>query len=448
MARHVKATMLLGIHRNVNRGQGAVMLVAALSVIVMSGCGSQADDRRFAGEEVDTVAPASSSVTASAQATAVLSASPVGSPAPVADLAIGHGGGEEAAVQAGTAVFAVNSVSGDRTRLFEASDGRILATSLSPDGQVVALLVRTGFKPASPLQLLVLDLEGVELLAVDNLGGTADGSPAAATTTGGGGVSWRGASQTVTVALPQGGLVEVGLDGAIESMLPASRAKAPSAVSWSDDGQAIAYVDRAAGGGDGLAVASAAALPLDPVWLLRPSSSLRTILGVDWVNGRDSLLYLTRSAAAGVPGGDLLIQAVNDTSPGLFASAAEFSPVAAITTFAVSPDEEVVAYVVEWPGGNADQPAIVVLRQTGSDFQRRISLQRGVIISGLAWTDAGLIVAGSRQLPDGKREPVFYLAGANGGIGLLSDPLLATPEPSGAATTPPASPASSPEPLS
>lgn len=328
--------------------------------------------------------------------------------------------------------------------------GAVLASSLSPDGEQLAVLVRSGSAAATPgaagsataatatpatpqalsatplgeLAVVVFDASGQQVRSVDHLDQRFASSPdvVAAMSPGAtvAGLALGPTTDDLLLVFSDGLLVRLG-EGADELIPGSGNFIAIDDVRWSPDGNALVMLGKQAiPQPTAIYYAALRVDGIDPV-LIGPGAS-RTARAVGWLPDGRTLLYV---AATGTPSGraigdgqDLFGQALSDTSPYLVAASAIDGPSSGITAFNVAPDGRAVACVIDRVSGDqATFGSLWLVAPDADGDQVQIRLPSGTSVLDTAWTSAGLIVAvtggpygnGSAFLlamPDGTTQPV------------------------------------------
>ncbi len=282
---------------------------------------------------------------------------------------------------------------GGQPRRIWRARGTILALSLSPDGQQIAVLVEEQAGPA----IVVLDRTGKVVAQYEELDQAvapkmASPEPGSA---GPGSIAWSPDGKTLLAALPAGGIVQVATTSSKPVVLVGrGRAKASAAITWSPDGKAIAYLDPAGEGmAAGIAIAAYGKPPLDPVVVLPPDPSARqTIRDVTWSADGDWLFYLTGPVNRDLSlGGDVFALPARGGAPRLLAASGWVAPVAAIDRFALAPGGKAIAFTVVAPGDDGQPRTTLWVQQVDGTTLVDVPVPHGMRITGLWWTANGLI---------------------------------------------------------
>jgi hypothetical protein len=241
---------------------------------------------------------------------------------------------------------------------------------------------------------------------------------------------------------------EVPLSGSPRVLISPSRISAPSHVSWSPRGDAIAFINPGTFGTSGAVyVAQLGAVPLDPVIVVPASADKRrTIPLIAWSPDASSIFYSMASSTGDITlGGDLFRIPAAGGVPSLVAGSARGGPVAAIRTFRISPTGSAIAYVVAGTNGEGSLSESLWVEAVDGKDATRLEVPAGENVLAVRWTADGLFWA---TVPVGADQSSITLFHANPDATssqIYKGPSIqsATPEASPAAT-PVASPIASP----
>jgi dipeptidyl aminopeptidase/acylaminoacyl peptidase len=214
-------------------------------------------------------------------------------------------------------------------------------------------------------------------------------------------------------------------------MSPPRRIPRPGALAWSPAGDALAFASQAdTRSGLGLSVATSAAYPLDEVTLIAPDlTGNRSVQSLVWAPDGSRIFAIVEGREFGGGRGEVLVIPVDGSSPELVWSSGFAPDAQGASALAVSPDGSAVAIVATFE----DESSLVVIQQIGGTGNAAIPLPGDLRPDVIAWTDAGVAVAGSFG-PDENKSPIVVLVG-HGGELVVVEPRA----------TPVASPAASPD---
>ena len=417
-------------------------LGAGISLLIAFGAGGCADDdsgRRFANQPVETEVAAVVPTAPVAQRQSPPPA-PAASPIAADQLLRAPGTAETLFAEDDGRLFAYAATAPAPRQIFAGNDGDILAFAGSPNGDRVAVLVRSA-ADAGPVELHIVTALGDTVTRVP-VGDPAD--PARATPIGANGsgaydLAWSPAGDRIAVALAEGGIVEVSDSGEARTLLDASRLPAPRAVSWSPAGNAIAFVDAIPEGATGLHVAATDVLPPDPAPVIAPvAGRSRAIVDISWPAGGNEILYVERAANNDLSiGGDLFAVPAFGGSPRLVASSGIATPISAVGSSSASADGTAIAFSVIAPGQQGNQLDSLWVKQRNGPTTVRVPIDPGGELLALAWSADGLMWMVTRTGSDGGREELFQRLQPDGFVTTLYSSAAGS-------ATPQASPAASP----
>jgi hypothetical protein len=418
----------------------------ALLCAMLTACADDSTDRQFAGDEQSTAGP---TVTFPPIPTLEPGASPEPRASPLAedDLFSIRGVGTFGATVLDDVVYLLpSSLDLPRAVAIDAMWKPWLA-DVSPDGEYVAVLASLA-SSAKTWRVLVVDASGAIVSEHSITGDDATASvPADVVTTGSGGLDWAPDSSRLAVALPTGGIYMVDLtDDRVLEMSPPRRVPRPGFLSWSHNGQAIAYTAQPdARSGFGIYVAPVAALPLDPITVLRPDSTgNRSARQITWSGSDNTIVFILERRETGGAGGDVLsVSATGGVSEVIWSTGMRFGDIGAID-IELSPDGQVLAILTLSETG-----PFVQLQQMGGTAHTERFVDMPLVSGSIAWTEDGLlVVAGSLATEMDPAEPLAALVDAQGVVTVPAPPAtpVASPQPVGSPV--PASPVASPVPAS
>ena len=448
------------------------MVILAAGVI-LTACGPQvADDerdRRFAEQSRPPVATATVADDDAGTPVPRGTDRPPGTPAPItpSELLVPQGGASAAFFQVdGHLLIATAAGSLVTPEL----PGTIVAMSVAPAGDRVALLLDTRFPHATPAarsetpaaipadltgddmsapimfgdaHVLILGADGEALRTIDDL---ADLAGIAASE----GVSGDGVT---TIALGPGpDDLLVGLADGLLVHLPETAEPIPipgsgnlsdiRQVSWAPDGSGIAITaSDAPGGPTALYYTAIRADGIDPV-RLAPGAG-RTIGDATWMPDGTGILFTDAagpvSTATLRQGRDLFVSRLRTDRRDLVVAAGVIGPSAGVVRFVSSPDG-LLAYTLVRVEGDAVRFNSLRVGRIGTSDTIEVRLPSAATVVALAWTSAGLMVL----TVDDSGSTVVHLVGSDGTPAALdAAPERATPS---AAPTRPDAGSSAPSP--
>ncbi len=409
-------------------------------VLLLGACGPAAtndDDRKFANQ---TQPPAATP----GQAGSPVVVTPDRSPPSIAatpDLATLLS--SPTAVRA--AFFLVEGrlliASGDGTVRDVSLPGPVLSLSVSPGGDLAAVLVTSaafGSTPAATperattpdpsagsdsdrLSAVIVGADGETVRSIDDLQGVLEAQPDVRDALSGEGsvatvatVAMGPSAADLLVAFADGLLVRLPAEGEATVVPGSGNLADVQQVIWSPDGAALAIV--AAIAPEEMPAVFYTALRedgIDPV-RIAPATG-RTTGDIAWMpNGRGVLFVDTTgpvSTATLRSGRDLFLTPLRSDRRTLVAAAGIIGPAAGVVDFAVNPDGESVAYTLYRVEG--DRVRFNSLWVGGIDGRSpvQLTLPDGATVGGLAWTSAGLLVLTAAT---DEVEPTVLLTGPDG----------------------------------
>ncbi len=416
------------------------MLLATFAVVCMllAACADDSSERQFAGDDQSTAAP---SATSQPIPTALPVASPqaLASPLSEEELFAPRGHGDLAALVLNGRVFLVRSSLEEPASLPIDQRWKPWVADVSPDGDRVAVLVSLAASDTT-WKVLIVEPDGSVSQTMRIAGDDATVVASDVVTTGSGGLDWSPDGSRIAVALPTGGIYAADLDGAVVEMSPPRRVPRPGDLAWSNNGQAIAYTaQQDARSGAGIYVAPVAALPLDPVVLLKPDpTGNRSARDVTWTAGDDHVLAILERRETGGRGGDVLSVRSAGGQPEIIWSAGMLVGEGGAQEISLSPDGEVLAVLLAGPDGS-----MVELLQMSGTGTTMSELDARIERASIDWTAAGLLVVGGEQSEDQGAVPFAALIGVQGEVSRLEPAAtpIASPQAIG---SPAASPLASP----
>jgi hypothetical protein len=403
-------------------------VIAMVTVILAGTLGACADSdsqRQFANNPQPTedlvgqpAAPASTKIL---QPTS-LSATPL----PLVSLVAVPGTAKSVFIRQGNDVYAVSLETGSADKIFSSKNQRVRSISASASGDLVAILADNA--KTGKTELHVISANGKErLVSAIRAGGTPEPGGFGLDT-----IAWSPQADRLLITLGAGGIVEAQLDGSTRTILSPSQAPSPRAVSWSPTGNAIAFVDAGPNhSATGLYVASLEVLPLDTVTVIRPiEGRSRQIQEISWIGGDVGIVYSERSPDGDLSiGGDLFAVSASGGSPRLLGTAGGVSEIGAVGSFAVSPNDQAVAYSILQPSDNGPIAQKLEVRQIDGTSSIQLPVAPGDSVAAMAWAPSGIVWA-----VESKDAIVVYRTAADGsaipvtGIAITGSP-VASPKP-------------------
>ena len=410
--------------------------LALLVVLLLGACGPTAtneDDRKYANQ---TQPPAATPVPAGTPIAGVpASDSPIAATPDLASLL-------SSPTAVGSAFFLVEDrlliASTDGTIRDVSLPGPVLALSVSPGGELAAVLVAsaaTGSTPAATpeqpttpgppggtesqrLSVVIVGSDGKPVRSIDDLPQVLDAqSDVRDVISGEGGVTTVAMGPTaddLLVVFPDGLLVRLPAGGE-PTVVPGSGNLADvRQVVWSPDGAALAIVG--ADAPDGMTAVFSTALRedgIDPV-RIAPAPG-RTTGDIAWLPDGRGVLFVDAtgplSAETLRSGRDLFLTPLRSDRRTLVAAAGIIGPAAGVVDFAVNPDGRSVAYTLYRVEGDGVEFNSLWVGGIDGRSPVRLTLPGGETIAGLAWTSAGLLVLTAAT---DEAEPTVLLIGSDG----------------------------------
>ena len=369
---------------------------ALLICVLVAGCTDQtAGGPQFANEPVPPRATARVVRTGSPVPlpTVPPAATPVATPASMADLLRARGAPGALFLEIGDAVWRITN-EGEGTRVFAAPEGAdIRALDASPAADRVAILLRESDLRGVAFAVVVVDGDGQVLERFDDL-------PAGAATPGTTGgpsvelIDWSpqgnrllasyGGDQTIVLSLDQG--------AEMESVALAENGATVADAEWSPTGEAIAYIASGRDDND------------RALWVFETANERKTefvgarenrfVVEFSWLPYGSALLFTEGGTLGGaVSGIDLWRVDAAGTERQLVASAGSVAPVARITDIRPSPDGRSVAYAVLVPSEGRPRVNSVWVRDLTARVGFKVALPTVASVDEIVWTDGGLAIA-------------------------------------------------------
>ncbi|MGD9712174.1 MAG: hypothetical protein AB7V46_08930 [Thermomicrobiales bacterium] len=399
----------------------------ALLCLLLAACADDSSDRQFAGDDRLTSVP---TLTTPPFSTEPSVATPVAIESPLAEeeLFAVRGDDRLAAFISNDHIFLVEADAEHPSQLVIDSRWKPWLVSVSPSGDEIAALVSLA-SSSGVWKVLILDRSGAVLGEHRVVGD--DASPVVApdiVTTGSGGLDWSPDGERLAVALPTGGIYRISMDGELEEMAAPRRVPRPGDLAWSTNGQAIAFTaqpDRRSG--FGVFVASSAALPLDPITVLRPDpTGNRSARDIAWTANDDHILVILDRRETGGAGGDVMEVPATGGAPVVVWSSGLQIVDGGAQTISLSPDGEVLAMLSTTNDGSA----LLILRQFEGPAEARRELGASIGEADVVWTSVGVLIGGSGQWNEtGQEFPFAVLIDPQGEIDVIQ--VVATPEAAG-----------------
>ncbi len=373
-----------------------LILTGLIALSVLAACGSDdnatVEDRRFATDPMEPTSTAAATETPATQLETAISASTatstiVVSPTPAIASTV-----TTVYAIAEDAVIAVDTASNATRVLDRSNDERSVARiSSSLDGESVAILYSVANGDDTRYDLSIRNKNGDETAhwtdiesALDRMNEPGKGRLL---------LDWSNSAGKIAVAFPDGGAIVVTQGEDPHVLLRRSQAPTPTSLQWSPKGDAIAFVSKNANGdGSYLSIASAQALPVDPV-KINGTGGDRPILSLAWMQDSSAILAIQGSTSRDDQvGGDLIRVDRRTLKPTLVTGASLFGPSAQIVAASPSPDGQTIAYVSVEPKDNGGWLATVWVVDNGVPVQQRVALDEDPPVADIGWTAAGLAV--------------------------------------------------------
>ncbi len=422
---------------------------AAGAVAALSACGSTStpDERRFANQPTPTASSESGVTPTRVPVRDTVTSAPAISRAALMQV---RGAITRIVLLDASECWSIRADGSDVVRFGPGSKQTFTEVAATPDGTSIATIASAG---GGGEIVTILDKNGLTIRRVPI---PAPKKAQATILTGAGRLAWNAAGDQVLYAKQGGGIDSAGKTGEPTPMVVASQAAVPERVVWSPAADAVAFVSRkSAGASDGLYVGATSSRPVDAAELVKPSAEPRSISQMAWLQDGRRILF-TQGAQNANDGlsGDIFEVMASGASAKLLISAGLAAPVSAVGLFAVSPGEEAIAFTVWVPNGTAADFHSLWIKPLATGPAVRIEASVKVAVTGLWWTDTGLVwreqvgtlnpkkTDGAFELRrltlDGKGAQVFASAPARPATPVAS-PATGSP-----AASPVASPAASP----
>ncbi|MCA9858940.1 MAG: hypothetical protein KC438_04420 [Thermomicrobiales bacterium] len=341
---------------------------------------------------------------------------------PTSELLAPRGDQRLALVVKSSALTGIDVETGLGELLWSERGRSIWAAATDDTGTMVAVLSAPTDQPSRwRVDFVDIDDGRMERVAIGPRDGTPDAVPDAITA-GTGGIAWIPGSQSVAVALPSGGMLQVYPDGSQVRLLRASDAKRPAAVAVSPSGQAVAFVDRSSEhDGNGILAGSMKAKPIDPIVVLPGDrSGNRSARELGWVGSSDRLMTIIDRTELGTPQGDLFYVDVTTARPALAWSSPSGGETASVDAFAVSPDGAVVAFLTNSNDRASTRPSSFWLMQIDGPAIERFDLPTSLRDTRLTFTSSGVVASGLLNAGDAESPlAAAFLLGALGEVGAI-----------------------------
>lgn len=409
-----------------------VRVSCLLTALLIAGCTDQtAGGPQFANEPAPT-RPATRVVSAGSPAplpTLPIAATPIATPASMADLLRVRGAPSALFLEVDNAIWAIDS-SGQGSRIFAPpEDAEIRAQDAAPGGDRVAILVResTGTRQAYEVEIADRDGNVVQNLAELPLGPATPGPGNASSIDV---IDWSPQGDQLLVAIGGGTTLTwpVENDGRPEVILLLEPGETIVSAAWSPTGEAIAYI--ATGGSDRDRALWVLDLRDGRRQQVVKSGDNRFVVEFTWLPDGTALLFTEGGDLEGaVSGIDLWSVNADGGDRQLVASAGSVAPVARITDVRPSPDGRSVAYAVLVPGNSGPRVDSVWVRDLASRVGFKIALPTVATVDEISWTDNGLAIAvttsgGGRR---GAAATALLQVSGNGDVAAIWVAPIATP---------------------
>ncbi|TVR73904.1 MAG: hypothetical protein EA415_06685 [Sphaerobacteraceae bacterium] len=267
------------------------------------------------------------------------------------------------------------------------SDLQVAGFSSSASGDLLAVLHLERDGDDEAIELSVFDDDAEEIFSLDSIPTEYDirqiGSIDSVV------ISPTGSSLAVT--FQNGAMSLVSLDGEVRQLLQPSGAIQPGRLSWSSDGQFLAYLDPWMSGEQSSLYVQVTARDLrEP--LADAGESAQGILRARWVPGSPYVVFVKSSGSTISNGGDLFMVDAESGRQELLMSAGEIAPVAGIVDIAPSPDGEWLAATGFVPGDDHPAFAGLWIKNLQSGLRTEIDLDSSDPVTDLWWFGDELLV--------------------------------------------------------
>ena len=434
--------------RNRSFSRRAFLVGSGIGVLSMAGCGDQSSNRQFAGDprteiaELPQATPGPREID-SGSPTAVPTLLPISALlAPRSDLTRGI-------VAQRHALTLIEVASPTGQLIWSNAKRAIWAAAVSPSATTVALLTSKDDAPVNwAVEFVDATGENTDVVEIGDWTRSAEQHPDAVTG-GSGGVAWLPDSDSVVIALPTGGLLQVFPDGSQIRVAKAMVAKRPSAVAVSPDGSTIAFVDQPSGAdGSGVFAGSMKAKPIDPIVVLPADrSGNRYAREVAWVGTTARVATIIDREELGNAQGDLFFLDTHTQLPQLVWTSPAGRDVAGVESFAVSADTLVTAFLTNPVRSSEETLSSLWLKQTDGATVERFDLPVGLFSSRIAFTLEGVLVTGVIRGRGAEDYAAGFLLDQQGKLSLVYRAQPAATPVASPAASPAASPVGTPSPV-
>lgn len=386
----------------IGRRRGKAALVVMMASAILVGCAEEGAGPQFASDPRPTSAP---TATVAAATPAPLPTAPViATPVSVSDLLMSRGAPPGIYLVDGDAVWSLTS-GGDAKRILAAPSGaRVAAIATAPSATRVAVLL-AGDDDARQTEVVVLDAAGSIESRVQGFTGDV-GTPTPGFVAGEPSLDWSPQGDRILVSLHGGAVytLPVGQGEAAPDLVLGRQAGGVLRPTWSPTGESIAYI--AVEGEERRRSLRILDVTTGEETVAVPENADRFVVEFAWMPDGASLLFTESGSLGGATTGvDLWRVAASGEDRALVASAGAVAPVARITDIRPSPDGRSVAYAVLTPGAGGPRPDSVWVRDLGARDGFRINLPLLESVTGIWWTDRGLLVSALSGSNERARRP-------------------------------------------
>lgn len=256
----------------------------------------------------------------------------------------------------------------------------ILAFSSSPDGEQVAIVYQSENAENHFAVINADSTQALELKPQSSDAGAVNPLDRIRT------IAWSPEGLAIAVAQQDGSVYVVSADGTVRTLVAPGHAQSPAQLSWSPDGQFLAFLDPA--------------LPNEPTRLfivpadggpvrelVTTDDATSAVQAMSWLPGRAAIAYVRRSAASIEAGGDLFAVDTASGAQQLLVPSTQFAPVAGVLDLSASPDGQYLAWTVYVPGEHFAVFQSLWLMNLDTEEVIEVPTNTGEAITDLWWAD-------------------------------------------------------------
>ncbi len=385
-------------HKLANRRRfhaiASLIIVAGLLVACADESGP-VDDRRFANDPVTRAVEVATPTEAPPPAVAP-TPPPAGSPEALLHV---QGGPVVLYVQTDETIDIVDTVDPERRRSIAIAPARIVDLAGAPNGDQVAVLV-TSTEDGGAVDVVVYDREGEEVRRWTNLGelATSEATPLpdpVNSESTGGFVTWAADGERLLVSTNGTDLIAIEIAGDVQQYALPARVQMVEYALWSPLGDQIGFLSRDDDGAGAIWTMDPFVDGLSSRQVTPPNAdafNLGSVTQFSWLPDGSGFVYiLATEPGESNPGGQLYAYDLESSQRALVATPGRGGPSARIVDFAVSPDGQVVAYIISIPSGDRWRFHSLWVRGLTTSNVFRVPTSQTDQIDGLWWSQPGLV---------------------------------------------------------